>query len=75
MWNAKLVSVLRDLGFVQSKFDYSLFTKINEQVTMFLLVYVDDIVITGNSIKAIEHVKLALKTKFKIKTWVNSCIF
>ncbi|MFS8035191.1 putative RNA-directed DNA polymerase [Helianthus anomalus] len=67
MWNAKLVKVLTELGFVQSMCDYSLFVKNCDNVVVVLLVYVDDIVLTGNNINEITKVKNALKTNFLIK--------
>ncbi|KAF5811547.1 putative RNA-directed DNA polymerase [Helianthus annuus] len=67
MWNEKLVSVLIDCGFVQSKCDMSMFIKNVNDVFIVLLVYVDDIVVTGNSVAEIEKVKQNLKTKFLIK--------
>ncbi|PWA87488.1 hypothetical protein CTI12_AA130010 [Artemisia annua] len=56
-WNAKLSSTLLENGFVQSKSDYSLFTKNGSGVFVALLVYVDDIIITGNNVDAIEDLK------------------
>ncbi|XP_076925214.1 uncharacterized protein LOC143587953 [Bidens hawaiensis] len=67
MWNKKLVSVLLDIGFIQSKNDYSMFVKNSGNMLVVLLVYVDDIVITGNCVSAVESVKSLLKTKFLIK--------
>ncbi|GJR89087.1 ribonuclease H-like domain-containing protein [Tanacetum coccineum] len=46
-WNAKLTSTLIENRFSQSKFDYSLYTKSDKGVFLALLVYVDDIIITG----------------------------
>ena len=66
-WNEKLTSVLTEFGFIQSISDYSLFTKTNGGIFTVLLVYVDDILLTGNSISEIEELKLFLKTKFLIK--------
>ncbi|GKC82028.1 ribonuclease H-like domain-containing protein [Tanacetum coccineum] len=51
----------------KSKSDYSLFTKSFGDVFIALLVYVDDIIITGNSLTEIEKVKQFLKAKFMIK--------
>ncbi|KAJ0947449.1 putative RNA-directed DNA polymerase [Helianthus annuus] len=67
MWNEKLVGVLLNSGFVQSKCDTSLFVKNTDNVFVVLLVYVDDIVVTGNSMSEIEKVKQSLKTQFLIK--------
>nr|GEU40912.1 ribonuclease H-like domain-containing protein [Tanacetum cinerariifolium] len=66
-WNAKLTQASTEHGFVQSKFDYSLFTKNSDYVFIILLVYVDDIVVTGNNVNEIEKFKQFLKSKFQIK--------
>ncbi|GJV20526.1 ribonuclease H-like domain-containing protein [Tanacetum coccineum] len=66
-WKAKLTSTLIENGFSQSKSDYSLYIKSNKGVFLALLVYVDDIIITGNSISEIKKCKVFLKSKFMIK--------
>ncbi|KAM0071898.1 putative RNA-directed DNA polymerase [Helianthus debilis subsp. tardiflorus] len=66
-WNEKLTSVLTSMGFVQSVCDYSLFVLSKSDVFVVLLVYVDDIVVTGNNKAAIEHVKNTLRESFQIK--------
>nr|GEW10037.1 ribonuclease H-like domain-containing protein [Tanacetum cinerariifolium] len=66
-WNAKLTQALTEHRFVQSKFDYSLFTKNSDNVFIILLVYVDDIVVTGNNLNEIEKFKQFLMSKFQIK--------
>ncbi|KAJ0565941.1 putative RNA-directed DNA polymerase [Helianthus annuus] len=66
-WNEKLTSVLTSMGFVQSMCDYSLFILSKSDVFVVLLVYVDDIVITGNNKAAIERVKNSLRENFHIK--------
>ncbi|GKC64211.1 ribonuclease H-like domain-containing protein [Tanacetum coccineum] len=66
-WNAKLTTTLAEHGFEQSKFDYSLYTKHIGDKFIALLVYVDDIVITGNDDVRIKEFKLFLSTKFLIK--------
>ncbi|GKG12617.1 ribonuclease H-like domain-containing protein, partial [Tanacetum coccineum] len=57
-WNAKLTSTLIENGFNQSKSDYSLFTKSDKGIFLALLVYADDIIITGNSVAEIEKFKI-----------------
>lgn len=47
-WNLKLTTTLIQSGFSQSKLDYSLFTKRNGTRIVVILVYVDDLVITGS---------------------------
>ncbi|GJW13239.1 ribonuclease H-like domain-containing protein [Tanacetum coccineum] len=66
-WNEKLVSVLLENDFLQSKNDFSLFTKNKNGIFIALLVYEDDIVITGNNNEEIKKVKEFLSSKFLIK--------
>ncbi|GKC22631.1 ribonuclease H-like domain-containing protein [Tanacetum coccineum] len=60
-WNAKLTTTLAEHGFEQSKFDYSLYIKHNGEKFIALLVYVDDIVITGNDNVGINDFKYSLE--------------
>ncbi|GKA44526.1 ribonuclease H-like domain-containing protein [Tanacetum coccineum] len=69
--NDKSKVSLVDNGFVQSKFDFSLFTKKYDDVFIAMLVYVNDIVITGSNLSEIEKFKLFLKSKFQIKDLVK----
>nr|GEU33498.1 retrovirus-related Pol polyprotein from transposon TNT 1-94 [Tanacetum cinerariifolium] len=48
-WNHELTKFLTSLGYEQSKLDYSLFVKNNKASFTAALVYVDDVLITGNS--------------------------
>lgn len=66
-WNHELSKFLQSLGFVQSKNDYSLFVKKNQEEFTAVLVYVDDMLITGNCASEISAAKLALDKKFTIK--------
>ena len=66
-WNEKLTSFLIEFGFIQSKNDYSLYTYNKKDCFIALLVYVDDIILTGNSEIEISKVKEFLKSKFRIK--------
>ncbi|GJX38783.1 retrovirus-related pol polyprotein from transposon TNT 1-94, partial [Tanacetum coccineum] len=66
-WNHKLTKFLVGLGYVQSKHDYSLFVRQKQDTFTVALVYVDDVLITGNSVAKIVHLKQALDKKFTIK--------
>nr|GEY58212.1 ribonuclease H-like domain-containing protein [Tanacetum cinerariifolium] len=60
-------AALAEHGFEQSKFDYSLYVKHKSDVFVALLVYVDDILITGNDKTEISNFKRFLSIKFLIK--------
>ena len=66
-WFAKLSSTIIDHGFIQSKSDYSIFTKVNKGLVIILLVYVDDILIASNNVDAVKTFKHFLDNKFKLK--------
>jgi hypothetical protein len=66
-WYEKLSNLLTTEGYTQSISDYSLFTKKFDQHFIAILVYVDDIIITGTSLTEIDRVKHILDTNFKIK--------
>ena len=56
-WFAKLSSTIINHGFVQSKYDYSMFTKIQKGSIIIFLVYVDDILIASNDVDAVNVFK------------------
>ncbi|KAJ0536362.1 putative RNA-directed DNA polymerase [Helianthus annuus] len=66
-WNEKLTDVLVNVGFVQSSCDHSLYIMCKSSVITVLLVYVDDIIVTGNSDAEIKRVKTLLSDNFQIK--------
>ncbi|PNX71839.1 putative copia-type protein [Trifolium pratense] len=66
-WNTKLTDTLTSSGYIQSKSDYSLFTKQRSSGFTVILVYVDDLVLGGTDIDEITHIKTLLDTKFSIK--------
>lgn len=70
-WFEKFSSFMLHSGFSQSKSDYSLFFKGNGSDYIALLVYVDDILITGSSATEIDSIKRKLSNKFKLKDLGN----
>jgi len=59
-WFAKLSTTLIAYGFVRSYADYSLFTYRKDTIFLALLVYVDDIILAGNSSQACSEFKAYL---------------
>lgn len=66
-WFQRLSSLIEDLGFQGSKVDPSLFTYNKKGVRLILLIYVDDIIITGNNMDHLHSLIRKLSTKFAIK--------
>ena len=70
-WFEKFSKFMLQMGFIQSKSDYSLFHKGHNENYVALLVYVDDIIITGASKSEIAKIKLQLSNAFKLKDLGN----
>ncbi|XP_062118563.1 uncharacterized mitochondrial protein AtMg00810-like [Humulus lupulus] len=65
--HTKLTEALLHDGFTQCKADYTLFTKGKETSFIALLVYVDDIIITGPDLHQLHQIQQTLHTHFKLK--------
>lgn len=66
-WNARFDMFVRDLGFTPCATDRCLYVSVNENVTMYLLLYVDDFIIASNDMGALNNVKEILKNEFKMR--------
>jgi hypothetical protein len=69
-WYSKLSTRLRELGFVPSKSDTSLFIYKKSGITMYMLIYVDDIILVSSSTEAITALMKDLKERFALKDLV-----
>lgn len=66
-WYLELKTFLLSIGFKNSLSDTSLFVLQQGNTFVYLLVYVDDILVTGNSTKAIQQVLSLLADRFSVK--------
>jgi hypothetical protein len=66
-WFRRFSCAIQEIGFQQSRADYSLFTQVRGDSITIILLYVDDMVVTGNDEKAINDLKMFLNSCFKIK--------
>ncbi|KAJ1701542.1 hypothetical protein LUZ63_001321 [Rhynchospora breviuscula] len=66
-WFSKLKTFLLAHKFVSAQSDHSLFILQTSTVIIYLLVYVDDIIITGNNDAAIQEIMHSLDNHFSIK--------
>ncbi|PKI60126.1 hypothetical protein CRG98_019470, partial [Punica granatum] len=66
-WFSKFADALRQYGFIQSGADHSLFTFTRGTIFLGVLVYVDDLIIVGNSRSHCDSFKGYLDKCFRIK--------
>nr|KYP48236.1 Copia protein [Cajanus cajan]KYP48242.1 Copia protein [Cajanus cajan] len=66
-WFVKLAMKLKHYGFVQSYSDYSLFTLHRGEIHIYVLVYVDDLIIARNDISVMKIFKAYLGACFHMK--------
>ena len=58
VWFAKFISTIFHLGYTTSPYDSALFLRRTDKGTIFLLLYVDDMIITGNNHNGIQELKI-----------------
>ncbi|KAK6119428.1 hypothetical protein DH2020_046828 [Rehmannia glutinosa] len=66
-WNVEFCSKLVEFGFVQSPNDHCLFCKKSADSFLALVVYVDDVLVTGSNLADIDALKSNLHKLFTIK--------
>jgi hypothetical protein len=66
-WHSRLATFLVTLGFVEAKSDMSLFVHRHGAETAYLLLYVDDIVLTASSQSLLHRLIDALQWEFPVK--------
>ncbi|CAA7029694.1 unnamed protein product [Microthlaspi erraticum] len=63
-WNSRFARFMTNIGFVASKSDASLFIYRKGDQQAYLLLYVDDIVLTASTKELLQHIIKLLKTEF-----------
>ena len=66
-WYNELKQFLLTSSFLNSNADTSLFILCHSTVTIYLLVYIDDIIITSNDPLAVQHLIILLFARFALK--------
>jgi histone deacetylase 1/2 len=66
-WYNELRAFLLSIGFVNSTADASLFINQTPRATLYLLVYVDDIIVTGSSSVELSRLIATLAARFSLK--------
>ena len=66
-WFAKFNSTISRLGYMASHYDSALFLRRTDKGTILLLLYVDDMIITGDDLSDIQELKDFLSQQFEMK--------
>ena len=66
-WNERFTTALSQLGFQSTFSDSSLFVKTTQSAIVVLLLFVDDIIITGSDSVAVQHAIDSLTAEFDLK--------
>ncbi|KAL0387628.1 UNVERIFIED_CONTAM: Retrovirus-related Pol polyprotein from transposon TNT 1-94 [Sesamum radiatum] len=66
-WNIRFDEVIRGYDFVKNNFDPCVYKKVIGSSVLFLVLYVDDILLIGNDIKMLGDTKAWLSTQFSMK--------
>jgi hypothetical protein len=66
-WSNKIGQYLITSGFQTSNIDFSLYVKKTDHGIIVIVIYVDDLIITGDSDVNISDLKKLLKQKFEMK--------
>lgn len=65
-WNTKLNKILIEDGFIRSNADYCLYSKQEEENWVYIIVYVDDLIIASKAEKQISRIREKLETEFEV---------
>ena len=66
-WHLKITKYLHQIGLNKSKSDNSLFIRSDSRGHLFIIIYVDDLVIEGEHFVDIEHIKKLLSSRLEMK--------
>lgn len=65
-WNSKIDSYLLKIGFERSSNDYCLYVMNKTDSKVYILLYVDDIILSGPDLVLLNKIKIQLMTDFKM---------
>ena len=66
-WNIRFDQVIKSFGFKQNLDEPRVYKRHQNKVVMFLVLYVDDIILIGNDVGVMSSVKIWLPSQFDIK--------
>ncbi|KAJ9547245.1 hypothetical protein OSB04_019788, partial [Centaurea solstitialis] len=66
-WNLHFDERIKEFGFAKSEFEPCVYTKFSGSIVIFLVLYVDDILLIGNDVPTLQSVKNWLSKCFQMK--------
>ena len=66
-WNLRFDEVFKGFGFIKNEEEPCVYKKASGSALVFLVLYVDDILLIGNNIQMLETVKSSLRKSFSMK--------
>ena len=66
-WNTRFDEVVKGFGFIKNEEESCVYKKVSGSARVFLVLYVDDILLIGNDKKFLNEVKESLKNSFSMK--------
>ena len=66
-WNIKFEQAIKLFGFEQNLDESCVYKRYRDKVVMFLVLYVDDILLIGNDVEVMSSVKVWLSSQFDMK--------
>jgi hypothetical protein len=66
-WNLRFDEVVKEFGFIKNIEEPCVYKKVSGSAVVFLVLYVDDILLMGNNIPMMEVVKSSLRKSFSMK--------
>ena len=66
-WNKRFDTCIKTFGFIRNGEEPCIYKWVNGSVVVFLVLYVDDILLIGNDIAAMQGIKVWLSSQFSMK--------
>ena len=66
-WNIRFDKMIKTYGFVKNEEEPCIYKWANGPVVVFLVLYVDDILLIGNDVPALQGIKIWLSSQFSMK--------
>ncbi|KAJ9561968.1 hypothetical protein OSB04_007128 [Centaurea solstitialis] len=66
-WFGRFSNFMKKIGYKQSDADHTLFVKKNKEKVTALIVYVDDMVVTGDDLQEMSNLQTVLAAEFELK--------